>query len=167
MQNMAEEKEQLEFTLDNDIFPRLLGVEDANLRYLDSRFRSQLTARGGRICVRGPADEVDRVRRVFTDLEALYRERREVTIADIDVVLRLAGFDNGNRSQRQEDSALVLEVPRGIIQPHGAHQEHYVRAMEHSEIVLPWGPPALERHIWRWLRLLRDSSSEWRIKLFW
>lgn len=138
---MSKNNDHVEFRIDSEIFPRLLGVGDANLRYLENQFRSRLTARGGMISVRGPADECEKVRRVFLDLEALYRDRREVTIADIDTVLRLAGF-NGNQANQAMagKSTIRVEVPQGAVTAKSDHQEKYLRAMEKNPIVFSIGP---------------------------
>lgn len=138
---MSKEYEQVQFHIDNEIFPRLLGVGDANLRYLESRFISRLTARGGKISVNGPADEAEKIRRVFLDLEAMYREKRNVTISDIDTVLRLAGFNGGLDSTSPEgESGIIIEVPSGAIQTRGKHQSRYIRLMEKKSIVFAVGP---------------------------
>lgn len=138
---MKKENNQIEFDIDHKIFPRLLGVGDVNLRYLESRFKSSLTARGDKISVRGPVEECDRVKRVFQDLEALYREKYEVGTADIDTILRLAGFNGDRNSEDTPDqNAVSLDVPRGAILSKNTHQERYIRAMESNPIVFSIGP---------------------------
>ncbi len=138
---MKKENNQIEFDIDHEIFPRLLGVGDVNLRYLQSRFKSSLTARGSRISIRGSAEECSRVKRVFQDLEALYREKYEVDMADIDTVLRLAGFNGDQGIDGTQDSgAIRLDVPRSTVYSKNAHQERYIRAMESNSIVFSIGP---------------------------
>ncbi len=138
---MNRDPERTEFVIDSDVFPRLLGVGDANLRYLEERIGSRLTARGGKICVQGPVGERERIRRVFLDLEALYRDQREVSVSDIDIILRLAGY-NGDRSTDTAASrgSVVLEVPQGRIYAKGSRQERYLRAIEENAVVFSIGP---------------------------
>ncbi|MBM3328538.1 MAG: PhoH family protein [Calditrichaeota bacterium] len=76
----------------DDVAPRLLGVGESHLRRIEERVQTSLGARGSRIYMRGPAAELEKLRRVFTDLEALCRDREEVTDADLDTILNLAGL---------------------------------------------------------------------------
>lgn len=133
----------MEISIDNDIFPRLLGVGDKNLRFIEQNFTSRLTARDGRISVQGPDDEMEQIRRVFTDLEALCRERPEATDDDIKTILRLAGV-SGDHVPIEEGlahrSIKVIETPHGAIQTRGAIQERYVRTIEKMSITFAVGP---------------------------
>ncbi len=138
---MAEESEQVFIDLDGGIIPRLLGVEDSNLRYLEGRFQSQLVVRGDRIIVKGPPGEASKIRRVFLDLESMYAERKHVTLADIDTVLRLAGLGTPVESSRQPDrDVLAIDTPCGTIQTRGFNQARYLRMMEKLSIVFAIGP---------------------------
>lgn len=133
------DEKQYEIIIDSDIFPRLLGVEDVNLRYIENHIQSRLSARGERIRVSGPADEQENIRRVFTDLEALHRNRTEVTLKDIATILRLAGF-NGGGIQKFDGDSVILETPRGVIRPRNINQAVYVRMMGKSPIAFALGP---------------------------
>lgn len=127
--------------INDDVFPRLVGVKDENLRYIEKFFQSSLVVRGGRITVKGPAEERDQIKRVFTDLEAMYRARQLVSREDMATVLRLAGF-NGNGTPKSSDSgkSAIIDTPRGIIRPRGDNQTHYAKMMEKQSIVFATGP---------------------------
>jgi len=138
---LNKEVNQIEFFIDNEIFPSLLGVGDVNLRYLESHFRSQLTARGGKISIHGPMEEAEKIRRVLQDLTALYRDQRDVSIADIDTVLRLAGFiDKEDGNGKASEDSVILQVQHGIVRARGQHQARYIRMMEKLSIVFSVGP---------------------------
>ncbi len=138
---MGDELGQTEIRVDDAVFPRLLGVEDTNLRHIEGHFRSRLTARGGRISIEGPPSEQERIRRVFTDLEALYRDRADVSIEDINTILRLAGTDSGYKREVQPSEGLtVIETPMGTIRTRGERQERYVRMMDKLSVVFSVGP---------------------------
>ena len=140
---MGERLDRTEIVIDNDLFPRLLGVRDGNLRYIEERYTSSMTARDGRISVVGPQDEAESIRRVFIDLEALCREQSEISIDDVDTILRLAG-GNGSRSRERETESTpgitVLEARRGPVQVRGKNQERYARMMESMAVVFAVGP---------------------------
>ena len=127
--------------IDVEIFPRLVGVKDENIRYIEKYFQSNLTVRGGRITIRGPVDERDSIKRVFTDLEAMYKDRQLVSRDDMATILRLAGFNgNGSRKEAESGKSAIIDTPRGVIRPRGANQAQYAKKMERQSIVFATGP---------------------------
>ena len=71
----------------------------------------------------------------------MYKDRKQVTIEDIDTVLRLAGVHAGpDIKDSGKEKSLTLDVPRGAIRTRGKHQAWYIRAMEKNPIVFSTGP---------------------------
>ncbi|MBM3325879.1 MAG: PhoH family protein [Calditrichaeota bacterium] len=127
--------------------PILYGAGDAHLRYIEGRVSSKISARGSRILVRGPLVEQEKLKRVFSDLEALCRQREDITSKDIDTILRLAGIDgsgrNGspdNRRAEPGEAAIVCEAARSVVKARGANQERFVRMMDEQTVVFAIGP---------------------------
>ncbi len=133
---------QFDIEINDVIFPLLLGEGDANLRYLEGHFDSQLTARGSRIIVKGPTDESDRIKRVFSDLESLYLRRSDVSAKDIRTILRLAGFTGGASSTvvPVDQGPVVFDSSRGPVRARGENQERYIAMIEQKAIVFGIGP---------------------------
>lgn len=119
-------------------------MRDENLRLIAEHFKSKLTARDGQISVQGPTSEAESVRRVFVDLEALFRSKPEVSIADIRTILRLSGAVDESDPEvsglEQHTSISVIETARGSIKTRGQMQEKYVRMIEKTSIVFSIGP---------------------------
>jgi len=140
---MKEDNSVVEILIDDEIFPRLLGVGDGNLRLIENNFESRLTARDGRILIKGNRAEVEPIRRVFLDLEALVRSRSHVSMDDIKTILRLVGTADNDEDQASEDSesvGVVIETPRGMITTKGTLQARYVSLMEKVSILFSTGP---------------------------
>jgi phosphate starvation-inducible PhoH-like protein len=140
---MRNENDQIEILIDNGVFPRLLGVEDENLRFIAGHFKSVITARNDRIMANGPVAELEIIRRVFTDMEALYLARAGVSKSDIRTILRLSGAAEGepDRDELASCPALqVIDTPHGGIFTRGAQQELYVRLIDRMSIVFAVGP---------------------------
>lgn len=143
LESMSEVNGHIEILINDDIFPRLLGVGDENLRVIEQHFNSQLIARNGRISVKGSLSEIECIRRVFVDLEALYREKPWVSIDDVRTILRLAGAgktDKPSVVRPETEEIKVIETPRGEILTKGVIQERYVRMIEKLSIVFSIGP---------------------------
>ena len=133
----------MEINVDDDIFPRLLGVEDQNLRLIDAHFTSKLIARNGRISVHGPDNEIEVIRRVFVDLEAMYKSGNDVTIQDVKTILRLSDTSIKNEVVKdipEYEGVKVISTTRGIIETRGPTQEEYVRMIDKTSIVFAIGP---------------------------
>ncbi len=127
--------------VDDAIIPSILGVKDDNLRYIETFFQSKLTVRGGKIAIQGTHEEFEKIKRVFIDLEALFRSRKKASRDDIAVILRLAGFTGEvNQKSTVVGKSVVIDTPRGIIRPRGDNQTHYVKMMEKQSIVFSLGP---------------------------
>jgi len=137
---MREETKPFEIVLKDGVVPRLLGEGDVNLRFIEGYFDSRLIARGSKIIVQGPADERERIRRVFTDLQALFESRGEVSQKDIKTVLQLAGFANGALTVAEGDGTVVFDSPRGPVRARTSNQERYIRLMEQKSVVFAVGP---------------------------
>jgi phosphate starvation-inducible PhoH-like protein len=140
---MKEDNNQIEILIDDEIFPRLLGVGDVNLRLIEENYESRFTARDGRILIKGNREEFELIRRVFHDLEALFRTKTDVSTGDVRTILRLAGasfkdpLQNGVNSG---DVVVTIETPRISINTKGALQARYVSMMEKMSIIFSIGP---------------------------
>ncbi len=138
---------------------------DENLRYLEDHFESVITVRGGKIIVKGPQYEIDKIRRVFDDLSSLYKSKSDVNASDIDTVLRLSGFsDNVPAAKEAINASLSLKVPNGTIYARSDNQAKYIRMMERDSVVFAIGPAgtgktylAVAMAIDRYLRKLIDK----------
>ncbi|MCF7810147.1 PhoH family protein [bacterium] len=140
---MKEDNNQIEILIDHEIFPRLLGVGDINLRLIEDNFESQLTARDGRILIKGNRKESEPIRKVFHDLEALFRSRSNVSTDDVKTVLRLVGAGAQDPQQNNGESegvVITIETPRVVINSKSALQARYVSLMEKMSITFSIGP---------------------------
>jgi len=138
---MKEETKSFDIILADEIMPQLLGDGDANIRFIEGYFDSRLIVRGSRIIVQGPVEERDRIRRVFSDVEAMLRTRQEITPKDLRTILQLGGFGNGgSAAPLKPDGQFVFDGSRGPVRTKTPHQERYVQMMEQRSIVFAVGP---------------------------
>lgn len=144
------DEEQILITVDNNILPLILGLEDANIRYLEQRIPARITVRDNQIRLFGAGVDTERLTRVINDLVGLARQNGKVTTEDIVVVLRLAGVNgekkNNNGGPRDNSESAdysqmaILDTPRGQIKPRGARQATYVKLIDRLPIVFGIGP---------------------------
>lgn len=133
-----------------DIDPvALLGTADENLAVIAQAFRSQISARGERIRVSGPDEEVLRLKELFRRLIRLVQGGTVVTPDLVQLELqRMTGRAvesaqtkrAGAVQVRPEGNGLTVNTPRVAVHPKTAHQADYLKAIDASDIVIAIGP---------------------------
>lgn len=75
-------------------------------------------------------------------MEAVCRDNKTLTEADIDTILMLAGMNGSDNDDMEayNDSTISVDVPTGLIKPRGKRQARYIRMIENYSIVFATGP---------------------------
>ncbi|MCX6138674.1 MAG: PhoH family protein [Ignavibacteriales bacterium] len=124
----------------------LLGINDRHLQHIEDRFDTGIVVRGDTVLLRGDAEEVRQVERVFKELIFLLEKNGVLTMHDIDTVLDLVAVDvqppeaNAAETVRDESDVTVLFTRNGIIQARTAGQKRYIAKMQNNDIVFAIGP---------------------------
>ena len=124
----------------------LLGINDRHLQQIEGRFDTGIVVRGDTVLLRGDAEEVRQVERVFKELIFLLEKNGVLTMHDIDTVLDLVAVDAvpvtppASEALRDEPDATVLFTKNGIIQARTAGQRQYLARVQNSDIVFAIGP---------------------------
>jgi len=143
------DEDQILIIVENNLLPLVLGVEDANIRYLEQRIQARITVRDNQVRIFGAGSDADKLTRVINDLAGVARQNGKVTIDDIAVILRLAGINgekkggttvNGGSPVPEYSEAVILDTPRGQIKPRGIRQANYVKMIDRLPIVFGIGP---------------------------
>ncbi len=145
------EKNQIseEVFLIRDVEPVLiLGFGDEHLTRLSRAFpSSRITARGDRIKILGPAEDVARLVEILTELITIARRNRQVKREDVETLLALTGrgtpgkSTRGGKPFRQEQQDIILHTFSGetvVAKTEG--QRNIVRTTENNDIVFAIGP---------------------------
>jgi phosphate starvation-inducible PhoH-like protein len=121
----------------------LFGDKDRHLRTIEKRFGVRLTARAGRLSVRGPEGAVTSVVPLLEHLVGRVRQGEAITDEDL-------GYAAAQVEERIEqdlsgcpeisDAEVVLYADRRIVKVRSCGQATYVRAMRANELVFAIGP---------------------------
>ncbi|HLF15643.1 MAG TPA: PhoH family protein [Bacteroidota bacterium] len=125
---------------------RLLGLNDANLQFIEGQFDASISARGSQITIRGAQKEVDSLEKIFRELIYILSKNGSLTINDVGTVVDLVGVNGEPAIPRsvasgegEEDSA-VLFTRNGIIRAKTPGQREFIRAVRKNDIVFAIGP---------------------------
>jgi phosphate starvation-inducible PhoH-like protein len=130
---------------------RLLGLNDANLQYIEGQFDASISVRGSQIAIRGTQKEVDTLEKIFKELIYILSRTGSLTIHDIGTVIDLVRVNGGPALPRGvapeagpggdegSDSAVLL-TRNGIIRARTEGQRGFIRAVRTNDIVFAIGP---------------------------
>ena len=137
----------LEFD-DNNLLPMLYGEHDQNLARLEQQLNVRLASRGNQVSISGASR--DSVTTASILLKALY-ERLEkgldVTIADVDAILRMTKAEPDSAFFKKEQAAettysedMAIVTRKRRLNPRSPGQADYLRALDKHELVFGIGP---------------------------
>lgn len=120
----------------------LFGFNDVHLRKIEEAFpNTHITARGTDIHLRGEAETLEKVERVFNEMVVLLDRNDTLTEDDVDTVLALFDSDAADASATDPDADAILFTPEGeVIKPRSPNQERLVSSAQSNDVVFAIGP---------------------------
>ena len=126
----------------------LLGQRDSFLKLVEAAFGADILVRGNEITITGPAEEAERVGRIFEELLELLERGTELT--EDSVGQTIAMVTGGVVAPGEEDAAVprpsevlgdnLLSARGKRIAPKTFGQKRYVDAIRHSTVTFAIGP---------------------------
>ncbi|MCC6395917.1 MAG: PhoH family protein [Bacteroidetes bacterium] len=126
----------------------LVGLNDSNLEIVERRFDATIVVRGDTITLRGTAEEVDQLERIFKELLFLLKKNGSVTTNDVETVIDLVTV-NGEPAvpksltsglSTDELDSVILFTKNQIIRSKTPGQREYLRQIRANDIVFAVGP---------------------------
>jgi phosphate starvation-inducible PhoH-like protein len=127
---------------------RLLGLNDANLQFIEGQFDASVSARGSQITIRGTQKEVDTLEKIFRELIYILEKNGSLTLNDVGTVIDLVrvngepalprGIASGAGDAEMESA--VLFTRNGIIRAKTPGQKNFIHAVRKNDIVFAIGP---------------------------
>jgi phosphate starvation-inducible PhoH-like protein len=126
---------------------QLLGMKDANLQTIEDRFDADVVIRGDTILLRGQAEEVSQLERVFKELIFILNKNGNLSASDVDTVIDLVTVSGGSSSKAfpstlepAEFNSVVLFTKHDVVRAQTPGQREYVRQVKKNDIVFAIGP---------------------------
>ena len=127
----------------------ILGFNDEHLNQLDSAFPStKITARGNRIKILGPQDEVSAIEEIMSEMISIGRQTGNIRSQDVSTLLALADKTEGAGSSLSSRVPFTQDKGDVIIHTHTGEaitaktpgQRNIVKASEKNDILFAIGP---------------------------
>jgi phosphate starvation-inducible PhoH-like protein len=126
---------------------QLLGMKDANLQTIEDRFDADVVIRGDTILLRGQAEEVSQLERVFKELIFILNKNGNLSASDVDTVIDLVTVSGGSSSKAfpstlepTKFNSVVLFTKHDVVRAQTPGQREYVRQVKKNDIVFAIGP---------------------------
>jgi len=128
------------FTIGNQEAAVLYGLQDENLKFLESHLGAKIVARGGDIAISGNTEDVELAAVVFGQLIDLIKAGNVITIPDINYCLQ-AVMEGKNHNLTELLNQVIIATTRGKqIKAKTVGQYNYVQAIKSHDIVFGIGP---------------------------
>lgn len=126
----------------NKVEPVLLfGHNDHHLRKIEAAYgKTRITARGNELYLKGEAQDIAQLERIFEELSLIVHRSAHLTDKDVDTVLDLVRLNGGQQIGDQPDAALLFTQNGGLIRPKNNGQRKMVQAARANDIVFAIGP---------------------------
>jgi len=120
----------------------LFGEFDANLVQIENRLGVFISARGNRVQIEGPEDEVARAREVLKAMHQRLLKGEDLDAGAIESLIAMSSEPTleGIIDGTDERPPIMIRTRRKTIVPRSAMQIDYMRALARDEIIFALGP---------------------------
>ncbi len=124
----------------NDQARELFGLNDANLKVIESSFSIRLVPRGNELIVQGADEEVEKVARLFERLISVLNRGAHINERDVRYAVRMA-TEGQEKPLDEAFSDVVVQTHRGKqIRPKTLGQKEYVDMVRSNGVAFGIGP---------------------------
>ena len=135
--NSLQEKKIVLRGIDPLIF---FGMQDKNLKVLESVLDTQIIARGNEIILRGQSTETENAERIIAELIHMANRNGMITPDDIETVVRLTEGQEVKSTDKDDFKSIILYTKHNYIKPKTDGQKKYYQATQKNDIVCAIGP---------------------------
>ena len=125
--------------IDNVDMLSFLGFNDSNLRLLEDRFNTIITARGETIILNGVIEEVELLEKIFKEMVYVLNTSGKLTTKDVDTILNLT-IEGKEIVDEDELDTIVLYTKKDVIKARTSGQTNYISLAGKNDICFAIGP---------------------------
>ncbi len=125
--------------LDNVEMLDLLGMSDSNLKVVENRFNASITVRGDNVILKGVAEEVDLIEKIFKEMVYVLNTSGKLESGDVETILNLTAEGKAIVDEEEFES-IVLYTKQDVIKARTPGQVKYIDAARKNDICFAIGP---------------------------
>jgi phosphate starvation-inducible PhoH-like protein len=125
--------------LDNVAMIDLLGISDSNLKVVENRFNTSITVRGDNVILKGVADEVDLIEKIFKEMVYVLNTSGKLETSDVEIILNLTS-EGKEIVDDEELESIVLYTKKDVIKARTPGQVKYIDEARKNDICFAIGP---------------------------
>lgn len=137
---MLQQAEWIIETVDQQEMVGICGRNEEFLRLIREAFSSKILARGNQISLDGTQEEVEQLRRLFTELLFLYRQGLPLTVHDVRYSIFMVKAGRTDKLHRMYADNIITNNRGRQVKAKTLGQWNYVEAIRHNFITLGIGP---------------------------
>jgi phosphate starvation-inducible PhoH-like protein len=125
--------------IDNVDMLSFLGFNDSNLKVLEDRFNTTITARGESIILKGVIEEVEQLEKVFKEMVYVLNTSGKLSSNDVETILDLT-IEGKEIVDDEEFDSIVLYTKKDVIKARTSGQINYLNLARKNDICFAIGP---------------------------
>jgi len=125
--------------IDNVDMLSFLGFNDSNLRILEDRFNTTITARGENIVLKGVIEEVELLEKILKEMVYVLNTSGKLSSNDVETILNLT-IEGKEIVDDEEFDTIVLYTKKDVIKARTAGQINYLNLARKNDICFAIGP---------------------------
>lgn len=125
--------------IDNVDMLSFLGMNDSNLKIVEDRFNAAVTVRGENVIIKGVAEEVEGIEKIFKEMAYVLNTSGKLTEEDVRTIMNLTIEGKEIIDEREYDS-IVLYTKQDVIKAKTQGQKKYVEEALKNDICFAIGP---------------------------
>ncbi|MBT8380415.1 MAG: PhoH family protein [Ignavibacteria bacterium] len=126
-------------TIDDVDMLGFLGFNDTNLKVLEDRFNTTITARGDIIILKGVIEEVELLEKIFKEMVYVLNTSGKLTPNDVETILNLT-VEGKEIVDNDEFDTIVLYTKKDVIKARTSGQLNYLNLARKNDICFAIGP---------------------------
>ena len=119
---------------------KLYGINDCNLKEIESHFSVRIVARGSELTLIGEKPEVQVVEKLFAELITILERNDKLTENDVITINEVLKSGRTKENNNTDLSSVIVYTKEGHIKPKTSGQKKYYQATQEKDIVFVIGP---------------------------
>jgi phosphate starvation-inducible PhoH-like protein len=117
----------------------LFGMNDANIKIIENRFKTNIVVRGNTVILKGSDSEINKIESIFKEMAYMLRRNKTLNEHDVKTVIDLIDV-NSNTNKKSFAENIIFNGEKDIIRARTPKQIEYFEKSKNNDLVFSIGP---------------------------